>query len=37
MCLHLPYVTNVLTTMSTRNLSFNILIAIFKWFVGQIC
>jgi hypothetical protein len=37
MCLHLPYVTNVLTTMSTRNLYFNILIAIFKWFVGQIC
>ncbi len=37
MCLHLPYVANVLTMMSTWNLSFNILIAIFKWFIGQIC
>jgi hypothetical protein len=27
----------VLTTMSTQNLSFNILLVIFKWFIGQIC
>jgi hypothetical protein len=37
MCLHLPYVSNVLRKMSKWNLSFNILIAIFKWFIGQIC